>query len=109
MQPHRMMDLLSHIAETSSETMTRSIMTLSAAQARSRPGCKELQGVLRAPVDDEMLSCPVKRAALAVLRASYNVRESGLFFFSPLPLLLASGTMGIEMAIAPLWVKGIWD
>ena len=27
-------------------------------------------------------------------------------FFSPLPLLLASGTMGIEMAIAPLWVKG---
>ena len=28
------------------------------------------------------------------------------FFFSPLPLLLAYGTMGIEMAIAPLWVKG---
>ena len=28
-----------------------------------------------------------------------------LIFFSPLPLLLASGTMGIVMAIAPLWVK----
>ena len=28
------------------------------------------------------------------------------FFFSPMPLLLAYGTMGIEMAIAPLWVKG---
>ena len=27
------------------------------------------------------------------------------FFFSLLPLLLASGTMGIVMAIAPLWVK----
>ena len=32
------------------------------AQARSRPGCiEELQGVLRAPVDDEMLRCPVKQ------------------------------------------------
>ena len=29
----------------------------------------------------------------------------GVLFFSPLPLLLASGTMGIVMAIAPLWVK----
>ena len=28
-----------------------------------------------------------------------------LVFFSLLPLLLASGTMGIVMAIAPLWVK----
>ena len=27
------------------------------------------------------------------------------FFFSPMPLLLAYGTMGIEMAIAPLWVE----
>ena len=26
-------------------------------------------------------------------------------FFSPMPLLLAYGTMGIEMAIAPLWVE----
>ena len=33
-------------------------------------------------------------------------RHATRFFFSPMPLLLASGTMGIEMAIAPLWVKG---
>ena len=33
-------------------------------------------------------------------------RKKSAFFFSLLPLLLASGTMGIEMAIAPLWVKG---
>ena len=49
MQPHRLMELLFFIAETSPETMARSIMTLSAAQARSRPGCiDELQSVLRA-------------------------------------------------------------
>ena len=28
-----------------------------------------------------------------------------MVFFSPMPLLLAHGTMGIEMAIAPLWVE----
>ena len=84
-QPHRLMELLSFIAETSPETMARSIMTLSAAQARSRPGCiDELQSVLRAQVDEEMLLCPVKRAALAVLWASYNVQESGLSVASSL-------------------------
>ena len=78
-QPHRLMELLPCIAETSPDTMARSIMTLSVAQARSRPGCiNELQSVLQAPVDEEMLLCPVKRAALAVLWASYNVQESGL-------------------------------
>ena len=60
-------------------------MTLGAAQARSRPGCiEELQSVLRAQVDEEMLRCPVKRAALAVLWASYNVQESGLSVASSL-------------------------
>ena len=42
-------------------------------------------------------------------RPSGGLRDwSGQFviFFSPMPLLLAYGTMGIEMAIAPLWVKG---
>ena len=36
-----------------------------------------------------------------------NMQSSAtrFFFFSPMPLLLASGTMGIVMAIAPLWVK----
>ena len=78
-QPHRLMELLPCIAETSPDTMARSIMTLSVAQARSRPGCiNELQSVLQAQVDEEMLLCPVKRAALAVLWASYNVQESGL-------------------------------
>ena len=73
-QPHRLMELLPCIAETSFDTMVRSIMTLSVAQARCLPGCiNELQRV-----DEEMLLCPVKRAALAVLWASYNVQESGL-------------------------------
>ena len=59
-------------------------MTLSVAQARCRPGCiNELQSVLQARVDEEML-CPVKRAALAVLWASYNVQESGLSVASSL-------------------------
>ena len=84
-QPHRLMELLPCIAETSPDTMARSIMTLSVAQARSRPGCiNELQSVLHAQVDEEMLLCPVKRAALAVLWASYNVQESGLSVASSL-------------------------
>ena len=79
-QPHRLMELLPCIAETSFDTMVRSIMTLSVAQARCRPGCiNELQRV-----DEEMLLCPVKRAALAVLWASYNVQESGLSVASSL-------------------------
>ena len=40
--------------------------------------CTELERVFEASVTDEILSCPVKRAALAVLWASHNVRESGL-------------------------------
>ena len=84
-QPHRLMELLPCIAETSPDTMARSIMTLSVAQARCRPGCiNELQSVLQARVDEEMLLCPVKRAALAVLWASYNVQESGLSVASSL-------------------------
>ena len=84
-QPHRLMELLPCIAETSPDTMARSIMTLSVAQARCRPGCiNELQSVLQAQVDEEMLLCPVKRDALAVLWASYNVQESGLSVASSL-------------------------
>ena len=78
-QPHRLMALLACIAETSQGTMANSIMTLDAAQARSRPACiQELQRVLMAPVRQDMLDCPVKRAALAVLWASHNLQESGL-------------------------------
>ena len=44
------------------------------------------------------------------IKDAFNADSSyTCFFFAPLPLLLASGTMGIEMAIAPLWVKGIWE
>ena len=36
----------------------------------------------------------------------FGTHQSGEpWFFSPKPLLLAYGTMGIEMAIAPLWVE----
>ena len=75
-QPHRLMELLPCIAETSPDTMARSIMTLSCIN--------ELQSVLHAQVDEEMLLCPVKRAALAALWASYNVQESGLSVASSL-------------------------
>ena len=55
-QPHRLMALLSCIAETSPDTMANSIMTLDAAQARSRPACiQEMQRVLIAPVKQDML------------------------------------------------------
>ena len=78
-QPHRLMAPLAEIAETSPDTMAHSIMRLTADQARRRPACiHELERVLMAPVSTDMLECPVKRAALAVLWASHNVRESGL-------------------------------
>ena len=38
-------------------------------------------------------------------RPSVSEVTGQLHFFSPMPLLLAYGTMGIEMAIAPLWVE----
>ena len=73
-QPHRLMALLADIAETSSDTMAHSIMRLNADQARRRPACiHDLERVLMAPVSPDMLECPVKRAALAVLWASHNV------------------------------------
>ena len=78
-QPHRLMALLAEIAETCPDTIAHSKMRLTADQARRRPACiHELERVLMAPVSTGMLECPVKRAALAVLRASHNVRESGL-------------------------------
>ena len=59
--------------------MAHSIMRLNADQARRRPACiHELERVLMAPVSPDMLECPVKRPALAVLWASYSVTESGL-------------------------------
>ena len=48
----------------------------------------------------------VAGVACGCSRATSKRGKCGLFFSSPLPLLLAYGTMGIEMAIAPLWVKG---
>ena len=73
------MALLARIAETSPDTMAHSIMQLSADQARRRPACiLELERVLNAPVCPAMLECSVKRAALAVLWASFHFRESGL-------------------------------
>ena len=38
-------------------------------------------------------------------RKLYSSASAMAIFFSPMPLLLAYGTMGIEMAIAPLWVE----
>ena len=59
--------------------MAHSIMQLSADQARRRPACiLELERVLNAPVSPAMLECSVKRAALAVLWASFHFQESGL-------------------------------
>ena len=78
-QPHLLLALLAQIAETSPDTMAHTIMRLSADQARRRPACiQELERVLMAPVSPDMLVCPVKSAALAVLWASHHFRESGL-------------------------------
>ena len=78
-QPHHLLALLGQVAETSPDTMAHSIMQLSADQARRRPACiLELERVLNAPVRPAMLECSVKRAALAVLWASFHFRESGL-------------------------------
>ena len=78
-QPHRLMALLAEIAETSPGSTAHIITRSTAEQARRRPDClNELERVLAAPASDDMLGCPVKRAALAVLWASHNVRESGL-------------------------------
>ena len=78
-QPHRLMELLSQLAETPPDTVADSIMHLSADQARRRPAClQEVERVLRAPVRAALLECPVKCAALAVLWASFHLQESGL-------------------------------
>ena len=78
-QPHRLMELLSQLAETPPDTIADSIMRLSADQARRRPTClQEVERVLRAPVRAALLECPVKCAALAVLWASFHLQESGL-------------------------------
>ena len=79
-QPHHLMALLTQIAETSPDTMAHSIMQLSADQARRRPTCiLELERVLKAPVSPAMLDCSVKRAALAVLWASFHFLGVGSY------------------------------
>ena len=66
--------LLASISEKSPDSLSNVIMNLSADQARHRPDCcLELEGVLGAPLTDDLLSWPVKRAALTVLWTSHNV------------------------------------
>ena len=78
-QPHRLPLLLASISETSPGSVSHDIMHLSADQARRQPDCcEELERVLGGPLTDDLLNCPVKRAALAVLWAWRNLRESGL-------------------------------
>ena len=51
-------------------------------------------------------NCPEPKKCSHCGKKGHVAKDSWEIFFSPLPLLLAYGTMGIEMAIAPLWVKG---
>ena len=73
-QPH----LLSRLRK-GPRSIAEGIMNIRADQARRRPDCrKELKVTLGAEMDDEMLQCPVKCAAIAVLWASHHLDNSGL-------------------------------
>ena len=54
----------------------------------------------------ESSSCRVVKGTRQPVCSGEYLSDKQAAFFSPMPLLLAYGTMGIEMAIAPLWVKG---
>ena len=69
-------------------------------QVKMEDAIAEYQANLRKEQAEVALHRPLVRKQWKTKDGTFQV------FFSPLPLLLAYGTMGIEMAIAPLWVKG---